>query len=59
MLMDQSSRDNTLAGVRPPEAPCGDAVSCQSSWDKHYKRSPQETPMTMEGNPISTTAVHA
>src|SRR5680860_1811470 len=32
---------------------CGDAVSCQSSRDKRQKRSPQETPMSVEGSPIS------
>ena len=40
MLMDQSSRDNTLAGVRPPPVTAGDAVSSQSSQDKRTKRSP-------------------
>src|SRR5680860_1322753 len=53
VLMDQSSQDNTLVGVRPSEPSCGDAVSCQSSRDKRQKRSPQETPMSVEGSPIS------
>src|SRR5665811_2028329 len=53
VLMDQSSRDNTLVGVRPSEPSCGDAVSRQSSRDKRPKRSPQETPMSAKGSPIS------
>jgi hypothetical protein len=40
VLMDQSSQDNTLAGVGPPPVTPGDAVSYQSSKDKHPKRSP-------------------
>ena len=40
MLMDQSSRDNTLAGFGPPPVTPGDAVSPQSSKDKRRKRSP-------------------
>ena len=40
MLMDQSSQDNTLAGFGPPPVTPGDAVSHQSSPDKHRKRSP-------------------
>ncbi len=39
VLMDQSSRDNTLVGVRPPPVTFGDAVSFQSSQDKRAKRS--------------------
>ncbi len=41
MLMDQSSRDDTLVGVRPPPVTPGDAVSFQSSQDKRPKRSPE------------------
>ena len=40
MLMDQSFKDNTLAGFGPPPVTPGDAVSSQSSKDKHRKRSP-------------------
>ena len=40
MLMDQSSQDNTLVGFGPPPVTPGDAVSFQSSKDKHTKRSP-------------------
>ena len=39
MLMDQSSKDNTLAGFGPPPVTPGDAVSRQSSKDKRRKRS--------------------
>jgi len=39
VLMDQSSRDNTLAGVWPPSVTSKDAVSFQSSQDKHHERS--------------------
>jgi hypothetical protein len=40
VLMDQSFKDNTLAGIWPPPVTPGDAVSHQSSQDKHLKRSP-------------------
>jgi hypothetical protein len=40
VLMDQSSRDDTLAGFGPPPVTPGDAVSRQSSKDKRRKRSP-------------------
>jgi hypothetical protein len=40
VLMDQSSRDDTLAGFGPPPVTPGDAVSSQSSQDKPTKRSP-------------------
>jgi hypothetical protein len=40
VLMDQSFKDNTLAGFGPPPVTPGDAVSYQSSQDKHDKRSP-------------------
>jgi hypothetical protein len=40
VLIDQSSQDNTLAGFGPPPVTPGDAVSHQSSRDKHRKRSP-------------------
>jgi hypothetical protein len=40
VLMDQSSQDNTLAGLWPPPVTPEDAVSSQSSKDKRTKRSP-------------------
>jgi hypothetical protein len=40
VLMDQSFKDNTLVGFRPPPVTPRDAVSSQSSQDKHCKRSP-------------------
>jgi hypothetical protein len=40
VLMDQSSRDDTLVGFGPPEPTPGDAVSRQSSRDKLGKHSP-------------------
>lgn len=52
MLMDQSSRDDTPVGFRPPPVTPGDAISSQSSKDKRTKRS-LECPMTKEGSPIS------
>ena len=39
VLMDQSSRDDTLLGVRPPPPALRDAVFYQSSRDEHHKRS--------------------
>jgi hypothetical protein len=39
VLMDQSSRDDILEGVRPPPVTPEDAVSRQSSRDKRRKRS--------------------
>jgi hypothetical protein len=39
VLMDQSSRDDILEGVRPPPVAPEDAVSRQSSQDKRQKRS--------------------
>ena len=41
MLVGQSSQDNTLVGFGPPPVTLGDAVSRQSSQDKHCKRSPE------------------
>ena len=52
MLMNQSSRDDTVDGVRPPRPPARDAVSPQSSRDKRSKRSLTATSPT-EGKPIS------
>ncbi len=61
--MDQSSRDDTVVGVRPSGPSPGYAVSRQSSRDKHQKRSPGETPIERlrrgslvmgEGKAIST-----
>jgi hypothetical protein len=40
VLMDQSFKDNTLAGFGPPPVTPGAAVSHQSSQDKRRKRSP-------------------
>jgi hypothetical protein len=40
VLMNQSFKDNTLAGFGPPPVTPGDAVSFQSSQDKRAKRSP-------------------
>jgi hypothetical protein len=40
VLMDQSFKDNTLVGFGPPPVTPRDAVSHQSSRDKHTKRSP-------------------
>ena len=54
MLIDQSSRDDTLVGVRPPGGSPAGAVSSQSSRDKHRKRSAGEISMRGEGRPIST-----
>ncbi len=56
MLMDQSSRDDTLDGFRPSLVTPGDAVSSQSSKDKHHKRS-REFPMKKEGSAISTLSL--
>jgi len=44
VLMDQSSRDDTLVGVGPPGPAPWDAVSRQSSRDKRRKRSQGATP---------------
>src|SRR3989441_7450889 len=52
--MDQSSRDDTLVGLRPSGASPGDAVSRQSSRDEHDKRSPGSHP-GREGRAISTS----
>jgi hypothetical protein len=43
VLIDKSSRDDNLLGVRPPGPSPGDAVSIKSSKDKRPKRSPGET----------------
>jgi hypothetical protein len=43
VLMDQSSRDNILEGVRPPPGTPEDAVSRQSSRDKRVERSSEAT----------------
>jgi hypothetical protein len=39
VLIDKSSRDNTLLGVKPPGSIPRDAVSMKSSKDKRPKRS--------------------
>lgn len=54
MLMDQSSGDDTVLGVRPPGHPTGVAVSHQSSKDKLAERSPVEFPLREEGRAISS-----
>lgn len=54
MLIDQSSRDDTLADVGPPGATPAGAVSHQSSRDKHRKRSAKASSMEEEGRAIST-----
>ena len=53
MLMDQSSRDDTLVDVGPPGAPRAGAVSHQSSRDKRGKRSAGESSTRGEGKAIS------
>jgi hypothetical protein len=53
VLMDQSSRDDTLVDVGPPEATPTGAVSSQSSRDKRRKRSAGESSMDAEGRAIS------
>jgi len=54
VLMDQSSRDDTLVDVGPPGATPTGAVSRQSSRDKHAKRSARGSSMRGEGKAIST-----
>lgn len=54
MLMDQSSRDDTLVGVGPPGASPAGAVSRQSSRDKRRKRSAGKISMRGEGRAISS-----
>lgn len=56
MLMDQSSRDDTLVGVGPPGAAPAGAVSRQSSRDKRRKRSAGGSSMEGEGRAISAIA---
>ena len=53
MLMDQSSRDDTLVGIGSPGAAHAGAVSSQSSRDKHWKRSAWGSPIRGEGRAIS------
>lgn len=53
MLMDQSSRDDTVVDVRPPGPAPRVAVSSQSSKDKRRKRSPGTFPMPEQGRAIS------
>ena len=54
MLMDQSSRDDTLVGIGSPGAAPAGAVSLQSSRDKHRKRSARGSSIGGEGRAIST-----
>ncbi len=58
MLMDQSSRDDTLVDVEPPGATLAGAVSRQSSRDKRPKRSARGSSMRGEGKAISDVAQH-
>ena len=53
VLMNQSSRDHTLLGVRPSPGPSRGAVSHQSSGDKRVKRSLPVTTVRKEGRAIS------
>ncbi len=57
MLMIQSSRDDTLLGVRPSPSPGRGAVSPQSSRDKRQKRSLPGSVVREEGSPISASPV--
>src|SRR3970040_88135 len=52
VLMDQSSRDDTLVGIGSPGAAPAGAVSSQSSRDKHRKRSAGGSSMEGEGRAI-------
>jgi hypothetical protein len=54
VLMNQSSRDDTLQGVRPSPGPGRGAVSSQSSRDKQSKRSLPGTAVRREGRAISS-----
>src|SRR2546425_4391739 len=51
--MDQSSRDDTLGGIRSPGAAPAGAVSSQSSRDKRRNRSAGGSSMRGEGRAIS------
>jgi len=53
VLMNQSSRDHTLLGVRPSPGPGRGAVSHQSSRDKRPKRSLPGSTVRKEGRAIS------
>jgi hypothetical protein len=53
VLMDQSSKDDTLLDVRPTPEPGRGAVSRQSSRDKRAKRSLPGTTVREEGRAIS------
>ncbi len=57
MLMDQSSRDDTLVDVGPPGATPTGAVSSQSSRDKRAKRSAGGSSMDGEGRAISVLVI--
>jgi ferrochelatase len=57
VLMDQSSRDDTLVGVGPPGASPAGAVSPQSSRDKRAKRSAGASSTDGEGRAISAAVV--
>lgn len=52
--MNQSSRDNTLLGIRPSPSPGKGAVSSQSSRDTRPKRSLPGSTVRKEGSAIST-----
>ena len=53
VLMNQSSWDHTLQGVRPSPGPGRGAVSPQSSRDKRAKRSLPGSTVRREGSAIS------
>ncbi len=59
MLMDQSSQDDTLVDVGPPEATPAGAVSRQSSRDEQRKRSAGGSSMGEEGRAISDARILA
>ena len=56
VLMNQSSWDHTLQGVRPSPGPGRGAVSPQSSRDKRAKRSLPGSTVRREGSAISELA---
>jgi hypothetical protein len=59
VLMNQSSRDHTLLGVRPSPGPGRGAVSRQSSRDEQRKRSLPGTTVRKEGRAISSVSWHS
>src|SRR5689334_6954330 len=57
VLMNQSSGDHTLLGVRPSPGPGRGAVSPQSSQDEQRKRSLPGSTVRKEGRAISNVGV--